>query len=87
MNELQDVIDEGSVSSTAVEVLKMFDQDRKYSAWIGGSTLSSRSTFQQLWTTKHHGVRCNKHPQVFVRRGRIVRQRGHASGDRRADAE
>ena len=34
MNELQDVIDEGNVSNTAVEVikvLKMFDHDRKYS--------------------------------------------------------
>ena len=59
MNELQDVLDEGSVLSTAVEVnrvLKMFDHDRKYSVWIGGSTLSSLNTFQQLWTSKHHGV-------------------------------
>ena len=51
MNELQDVIDEGSVSSTAVgviKVLKTFGDDRKYSVWIGGSTLSSLSTLQQL---------------------------------------
>ena len=83
MNELQDVIDEGSVSTTAVEVikvLKMFDHDRKYSVWIGGSTLSSFCMFQQLWTSKHHGV-CCRHPQVFVRRGRAVPRRHHVSGD------
>ena len=53
MKEMQDVIDEGNVSNTAVEVIKvlnMFDHDRKYLVWIGGSALSSLSTFQQLWS-------------------------------------
>ena len=80
MNKLQDVIDEGSVSSTAVDfinVLNMFDHNRKYSVWIGGSTLPSLSTFQQLWTSK----------RVFVRQGRVVRQRRHVPRDRRAEAE
>jgi len=26
--------------------------ERKYSVWIGGSILSSLSTFQQMWITK-----------------------------------
>ena len=72
-NELQDVIDGGSVSNTAVEVievLKMFEHDRKYSVWIGGSTLSSFSTFQQLWIFKHHGVCCRRsqvlHAEVML---------------------
>jgi actin len=26
--------------------------DRKYSTWIGGSILSSLSTFQQMWISK-----------------------------------
>ena len=58
MIKLQDVTDEGNVSNTAVEVidvLNMFDHERKYSVWIGGSALLSLSTFQQ-WTTKHHEV-------------------------------
>ena len=74
MNEWQDVIDEGNVSNTAVEVikvLKMCDHDRRCLVWTGGSALSSLSTFQQLWTSKHH-------EQVFVRQGRVVRQCRHA---------
>ena len=55
MNEVQDVIDEGNAVEV-IKVLKMFDHDRKYSVWIGGSALSSLSTFQQLWTSKHHEV-------------------------------
>jgi len=27
--------------------------ERKYSVWIGGSILSSLSTFQSMWITKH----------------------------------
>jgi actin-related protein len=26
--------------------------ERKYSSWIGGSVVSSLSTFQQMWITK-----------------------------------
>ncbi len=26
--------------------------ERKYSVWIGGSILASRSTFQQMWISK-----------------------------------
>ena len=48
---------------------------------IGGSTLSSFSTFQQLWTSKHHEV-SYRHPQVFARQGRVVRQRRHVPLDR-----
>ena len=69
MNEFQDVIDEGNVSNTAVEVikvLKMIDRDRKYTVWIGGSALSSLSTYQQSWTSKYYEV-CWRRPQVFVR--------------------
>ena len=43
--------------------------------------MSSLSTCRQLWTFQHRGV-CCRHPQVFVRQGRVVRQRRHASGDR-----
>ena len=66
-------------SDTAVEVIKtlaMCDRDRKYSVWIGGSTLSSKSTFQQLWTSKHHEL-CCRHPLEFVHQGRFQRQRRH----------
>ena len=38
--------------------------------------LSSKSTFQQLWTSKHQELRC-RHPQEFVHQGRVERQRRH----------
>merc|ERR1711972_1060499 len=35
--------------------------ERKYSVWIGGSILSSLSTFQQMWITKQEYDECG-HP-------------------------
>merc|ERR1712076_332813 len=32
--------------------------ERKYSVWVGGSILSSLSTFQQMWITKQEYDEC-----------------------------
>ena len=48
-----------NVSNTEVapnKGLNMFDFDRKYSVWIGGSILSSLSTFRRMRISKHHEV-------------------------------
>ena len=34
----------------------MIGHDRKHPVWIGGSILSSLSTFQQMWISKHREV-------------------------------
>ena len=35
-----------------IKVKVVAPPERKYSVWIGGSILSSLSTFQQMWITK-----------------------------------
>ncbi|KAJ6512622.1 actin 2 [Mycena sanguinolenta] len=42
----------GSVAPTSVKVRIVAPPERKYSVWIGGSILSSLSTFQNMWVTK-----------------------------------
>jgi len=41
-----------SLAPSAVKVKIVAPPERKYSVWIGGSILSSLSTFQEMWITK-----------------------------------
>jgi actin-related protein len=40
------------LAPAAIKVKVVAPPERKYSVWIGGSILSSLSTFQQMWITK-----------------------------------
>jgi len=42
----------GSMAPTSIKVRIVAPPERKYSVWIGGSILSSLSTFQNMWVTK-----------------------------------
>ena len=89
MNELQDMIDEGSISSTTVEVIKvleMFDHDRKYSVWIGGYPVVIPQHISVVLDIKASWSVLQISASVGTQ-GRVVRQFRHTSGDRRADAE
>merc|ERR1719293_354714 len=41
-----------ALAPSAIKVKIVAPPERKYSAWIGGSILSSLSTFQEMWITK-----------------------------------
>jgi len=41
-----------SLASSTMQIKIIAQPERKYSAWIGGSTLASLSTFQQMWISK-----------------------------------
>ena len=41
-----------ALAPSAVKVRIVAPPEREYSVWIGGSILSSLSTFQELWITK-----------------------------------
>jgi actin len=41
-----------ALAPAAIKVKVVAPPERKYSVWIGGSILSSLSTFQQMWITK-----------------------------------
>merc|ERR1711988_990122 len=43
----------GKLAPSAVKVKIVAPPERKYSVWIGGSILSSLSTFQEMWITKN----------------------------------
>ena len=45
-----------ALAPASMKVKIIAPPERKYSVWIGGSILSSLSTFQQMWISKH-GVR------------------------------
>ena len=47
---IQKELSELAPSSIKVKVIA--PPERKYSVWIGGSILSSLSTFQQMWISK-----------------------------------
>ena len=47
---LQKEIQDKAPASVAVEVEA--SDERKYSVWVGGSILSSLSTFQNMWITR-----------------------------------
>ncbi|KAJ7340747.1 actin 2 [Mycena albidolilacea] len=42
----------GSMAPNSIKVRIVAPPERKYSVWIGGSILSSLSTFQNMWVTK-----------------------------------
>merc|ERR1712026_511704 len=44
--------DISAVSPASVKVKIVAPPERKYSVWIGGSILSSLSTFQDMWISK-----------------------------------
>lgn len=41
-----------SLAPSTMKIKVVAPPERKYSVWIGGSILSSLSTFQQMWITK-----------------------------------
>jgi len=41
-----------ALAPSTVKIKVVAPPERKYSVWIGGSILSSLSTFQQMWITK-----------------------------------
>ncbi len=41
-----------ALAPAVVKVKVLAPPERKYSVWIGGSILSSLSTFQQMWISK-----------------------------------
>merc|ERR1712072_1234070 len=41
-----------ALAPSSMKVKIIAPPERKYSVWIGGSILSSLSTFQQMWITK-----------------------------------
>merc|ERR1712061_386842 len=41
-----------ALAPSAVKIKIIAPPERKYSVWMGGSTLSSLSTFQEMWITK-----------------------------------
>ena len=41
-----------ALAPASMEIKIIAPPERKYSVWIGGSILSSLSTFQQMWITK-----------------------------------
>ena len=49
-NCMQKVITALAPSTIKIKIIA--PPERKYSVWFGGSTLSSLSTFQQMWITK-----------------------------------
>lgn len=49
-SELEKIIEKSKLLNMKVKI--MAPPERKYSVWIGGSILSSLSTFQNMWVTK-----------------------------------
>merc|ERR1712054_679034 len=43
-----------ALAPSTMKVRVVLPPERKYSVWIGGSILSSLSTFQQMWITKEY---------------------------------
>ncbi|KAI8807807.1 beta actin, partial [Cladochytrium replicatum] len=41
-----------ALAPTTMKVKVIAPPERKYSVWIGGSILASRSTFQSMWVSK-----------------------------------
>merc|ERR1719150_2916759 len=43
-----------SLAPASIKIKVVAPPERKYSVWIGGSILSSLSTFQEMWISKNH---------------------------------
>ncbi|XP_067936213.1 LOW QUALITY PROTEIN: actin-15B-like [Watersipora subatra] len=59
-----------SLCPSTMKVKVIAAPDRKYSAWIGGSILSSLSAFQQMWISKEEYDECG--PGIVHRKLRAV---------------
>merc|ERR1719297_707485 len=55
-----------ALAPSAVKVKIVAPPERKYSVWIGGSILSSLSTFQEMWITKQEYDECG--PSIVHRK-------------------
>merc|ERR1712029_1262132 len=47
-----------ALAPSIIKIKIIAPPERKYSVWIGGSILSSLSTFQQMWITKQEYDEC-----------------------------
>ena len=47
-----------ALAPPAMKVKVIAPSERKYSTWIGGSILTSLSTFQQMWISKQEYDEC-----------------------------
>merc|ERR1712007_198338 len=47
-----------ALAPSTIKIKIIAPPERKYSVWIGGSILSSLSTFQQMWITKQEYDEC-----------------------------
>merc|ERR1712061_732303 len=52
--------------SLTIKIKIIAPPERKYSVWIGGSTLASLSTFQQMWISKQEYDECG--PSIVHRK-------------------
>merc|ERR1719445_2978400 len=55
-----------ALAPSTIKIKIIAPPERKYSVWIGGSILSSLSTFQQMWITKQEYDECG--PSIVDRR-------------------
>jgi len=55
-----------SLAPASVRVKVIAPEERKYSVWIGGSILSSLSTFAHMWITKEEYEECG--PSIVHRK-------------------
>merc|ERR1712008_179406 len=56
-----------ALAPSTIKIKIIAPPERKYSVWIGGSILSSLSTFQQMWITKQEYDECPIHcPQEVL---------------------
>merc|ERR1711973_1176 len=55
-----------SLAPSTIKIKIIAPPERKYSVWIGGSILSSLSTFQQMWITKQEYDECG--PSIVHRK-------------------
>jgi actin-related protein len=55
-----------ALAPSTIKIKIIAPPERKYSVWIGGSILSSLSTFQQMWITKQEYDECG--PSIVHRK-------------------
>ena len=71
-NGLKEIIEEDVKTlvpkSMKEEVKVIASPERKYAAWIGGSILSSISTFESMWITKYEYEEYGDYTEVIIRR-------------------
>merc|ERR1712029_963448 len=55
-----------ALAPSTIKIKIIAPPERKYSVWIGGSILSSLSTFRQMWITKQEYDECG--PSIVHRK-------------------